>query len=432
MRTRLLVVALLLVSAAACAQPHGRPAANPRGFGGPPAATPRPAVLATINGFSVTNTYLDRVVEDRFAREVFESIVRTRVIEDEAKALKITVSDDAVNAELARRQKQLGSAQAFSDYLQRNGLTLRAVQQEIRERFLLDALMDRAAVVSDADARAFYDAHKAEYAQEPEVHILDIAAATQQDALAAYRALLDGTPFEVVARRFGSLPIGKDGDLGWISQSSSPIKGLWEYTETLNVDDMGIPYELDGRFHIVKVAGRRTGGAGSFEAVKDRIKEEIRQARGQSEADYIAGLIARADIKLNWPVLSYLEDEYKLLKGFRVSVDGQTLLLDPAPYIGAEGALLVPAKPVLQAVGATMQWRAGAKILEVTRNTTVLKIALGEKTANVNGELRDMKAAAVLKDGVLFIPPRTVLGALGLNVTFNSATKLVAVTTGAK
>jgi parvulin-like peptidyl-prolyl isomerase len=385
--------------------------------------------VATINGFHVTSAYVDRVIEDRFAREVLESIVRSRVIEDEARARRITVSDQAVAAELARRQKEAGSPQAFTEFLQRNGLTLRAVQQQIREQLLLDALMDKATAITDADARAYYDAHPSEFSQEPELHILDIAAATQQDALAAYRALLDGTPFEVVARRFQSLPIGKDGDLGWVSKSSSPIKGLWEYAETLKQDEAGIPYELEGRFHIVKVVGRRAGGAASFEAVKDKIKELLRQRKGLSEEDYITSLIARADIKVNWPAVSYLEKEYQLLKGFRVSVDGRTLRLDPPPFIGAEGVLLVPAKPVLQAVGASVQWRPGAKILEITRDKTVIKIALGEKTANVNGELRDMKAAAILKDGVLFIPPRTVLGALGLDVSFNNTIKLVAIRT---
>lgn len=439
MRPRLLAVALLLcVAVVAQAQPPGRPpvvrpsVAASRGFGSPAPAPARAGVLATINGFAVTGPHVDRVVDDRYAREVFDSILRSRVIEDEAKALKITVSNEAVNAELARRQKEAGSPQAFSESLQRNGITLRAVQQDIRERFLLDALMDRVSVVGDADARAYYDAHQGEFAQESELHVLDIATGTQQDALAAYRALLDGTPFEVVVRRFGTLPVGKDGDLGWMTKATSPVRGLWDYADTLKVDETGIPYELETRFHIVRLAGRRAGGAGAFEAVKDKIKEQLRQTKGLSEADYISGLIGRANIKISWPAVSYLEQEYALLKGFRVSVDGRTLLLDPAPFIGAEGALLVPAKPVLQAVGATLQWRAGAKILEVTRDKTVVKIALGEKTANVNGELRDMKAAAVLKDSVLFIPPRTVLGALSLGVSFNNNSKLVTITTAPK
>jgi parvulin-like peptidyl-prolyl isomerase len=372
MRPRLLTVALLLLlAAAAWAQPHSRATTTaPRRTAPAPTAAPRAGAVATINGFSVTSAYLDRVVEDRFAREVFESIVRTRVIEDEAKARKITVSDDVVAAELARRQKEAGSPQAFAESLQRNGLTLRAVQQQIREQFLLDALMDRAGAISDADAHAYYDAHQTEFAQEPEIHVLDIAADSQQDALAAYRALLDGTPFEVVAGRFGTLPTAKAGDLGWISKSTSPVKGLYDYADTLKVDETGIPYELDGRFHIVRIAGRRAGGAGSFDAVKDKIREQMRQGKGMSEDDYIAGLIARADIKIHWPAVSYLEQEDKLLKGFRVSVNGRTLLLDPPPYIGSEGVLLGPAKPGLQAVGATMQWRPGAKILEVTLGKT--------------------------------------------------------------
>ena len=391
---------------------------------------PANRVLATINGFNVTMPYLNHVVEGQYAREVLDSIVRARVIEDEARANGVSVSSEAVDAMLGLQQKQFGSAEAFATHLQELGYSMKAYREHLRQQLLLSGLMEKAVLITDEEARAYYDAHKAEYSAEAELHIMDIPTASDQDALTAYRALLDGTPFEVVARRYTVQPSpAVDGDLGWVSKDSCAVKGLWDVAVQMKENETAAPQLVDGRQHIVRLAGRRAAGTKPLDEVKGQIKAILREKKGTSEADYVTSLIAKANIKIQWPVASYLEDEYNALKGVRVAVDGKVLRLSPPPFVSPEGGMLVPAKQVLLAVGASLTWHSGAKILEVNRGPINAKISVGEKSANVNGEMKDMKAAAVMKDGALFVAPRVLFPALGVGLEWNNTTKLLSLST---
>ena len=65
------------------------------------------------------------------------------------------------------------------------------------------ALSGDSALVDDA-IEDYYDEHKAEYGTETQLHVMHIVTNSADDAVVAYRALLDGTPFAVAARRFAA------------------------------------------------------------------------------------------------------------------------------------------------------------------------------------------------------------------------------------
>lgn len=388
-----------------------------------------PGVLATIGDFNVTEKYLSSVVENQFAREVMDSIVRMRVVEDEAAARGIKVRQEDVNAALAKEKEAYASDEEFLEAVQQMGLTPKGYRERVRMRLLLEALMGQAAgPVTDEQARAYFEAHKAEFEPEAELHVLALAAASQDDALVAYRSVMQGTPFKVAAKRFSAgPPPGQDGDLGWLRRSTAPVKGLWDLAAGLKAGDTSPPTELDGKFWVVHVNAWRS--AADFETVKEQIKAKLRPRPGVGEEEYVNGLIARANVRIIWPPVYYLNDEYALLRGIRVFVDGMPVRAKPAPYIAPGGVMMVPAKPVLQAVGAKLTWRPGTKSMEIKRGETTVSVTLDDKAALVNGAERQMKAAPVLKDGFLFIPPRDVLSALGVKVGYNPKTKVLLLST---
>ena len=92
---------------------------------------------------------------------------------------------------------------------------------------------------------------------------------------------------------------------------------------------------------------------------------------------------------------------------------------------------MTPAKPVLHAIDATLRWSPGTKTMEIQRGETTVSVALGQKVAIVNGAEREMKAAAQLKDGSLFIPPHEVLAVLGVSVNWNPIAETLSISTAA-
>jgi len=172
----------------------------------------------------------------------------------------------------------------------------------------------------------------------------------------------------------------------------------------------------------------RPGGLRTFDEAKDDIKRKLREGAGLSEEDYVTSLLAKAQIRLYWAPVSYLQDEYAQLKQIRIAVNGRTLRLSPAPYINERGVMLAPAKQVLQGLGAAVQWRSGAKSLEVKRGNTTATLALGESAAVVNGQVMDIGAAPLLKDQVLFVPVRGIVAICGASMSWNAVTKLISIT----
>ena len=396
---------------------------------GQPAAMPKPKVLAKIGDFSVTDKYLSNIVENRFAREIMEEIVRDRVIDAEATTRGVRISQDQVNDQIAREKSGFPSDEAFLSHAQSMGLTPKGYRERVRTHLQLEALMGPGAEVTEADAKAYWETHKSEFSAEPQLHLRDLVSASQEDSLLAFRALAAGTPPDAVARRYGTpAQPGTAGDLGWVTGKSIPIKGLWEPAAALKEGEIGPPVELEGQFHIIQLLGWRAGD--DFDAVKDDIKAKLQPQRGASEEEFVNDLLAKAKIQVLWPPTYYLNDEYQLLKGARIYVDERLLRLTPPPTV-AGATLVAPLKPVLQAVDAAVLWQAGTKSMQVKRGETTLVLTVGQPKITVNGAEKDLSTAPILKGSTLFAPVADVLQALGLKADWKADTQVLRVSTAA-
>lgn len=406
----------VLLAPAALSQPAPAPAATP--------------ILATINDFNVTPAYLDYVIRNHFARAIMDSVVRSRVIADEAAKQGLRLSHDQVTERLEAEQAKFPGEDAFLAHIQQQGFTLKGYREHLQTEMLLEALLANASGVTDDAIEDYYDEHKAEYGTETQLHVMHIVTNSADDAVVAYRALLDGTPFAVAARRFAAEDApAKDGDLGWVSAKTIPAPDLWQFAEALEEGQMTEPFELNGRFHIVKVEARRMGAAVELAAVKEQIRAALQAAGTAVDPEaYVASLIAKARIDIAWSPVAYLDKEYAELGSVRVFLDGRKLSLIAPAFLTSGGVPMLPAKSVLQAIGATLNWRPVPKILEVKLGETALSISVGEKTFTANEEFKPLDAPAVIKDGTTFIPASSVLGALGYAVSWNPTTKALSVT----
>jgi hypothetical protein len=391
----------------------------------PTAPAPRAGILATVNGFNVTRRYFDRAVELRFARQVMEDIVRNRVVEDEARACGITASAGEVTEQVAQERLQFPSDQAYLDHVSELGYTPKGYRERIRTQVLLDKLMDQAVTVSDAEVKQYHDAHKAEFVGETELHLLAFSL-PREDAVPAYRALLDGTPFGVVARRYGTQPpLASNADLGWVTRSSIPVKGLWETADGMNKGETSAPLEAEGGFYILRLMARRSPAARSLEQARAAIRARLRAGKGADEAAYIAGLVAKANIHVTWEPVASLNLDYQAMKGIRVAVNGRQVRLAQAPFKSAAGVTMVPAQRVLEAMGAKLEMgsdKASATAIRGGRKVTI-GLAAGAPAAGAGPEVR-----GTVRAGVVFIPARQVLSALGATVVWEAAAKVLKVT----
>lgn len=76
-----------------------------------------------------------------------------------------------------------------------------------------------------------------------------------------------------------------------------------------------------------------------------------------------------------------------------------------APPVQAHGsaAEMVPLKKTLEDFGATVRWDSFAGVYTLSRNSTMVRVKPGAKTALVNGQALQLKAPLVMKNGAPFV-----------------------------
>lgn len=127
--------------------------------------------------------------------------------------------------------------------------------------------------VSDVEIAQYYQDNKAQFMTQRLAHI---QLANEQDAKAVYDELQKGANFADLAKAKSLDKISgeKGGELGWVNANELP-KAFEDAAAALSVGQYSQPINLDGSYHIVLVEERK---AKSLEEVKAQVAQLVRQS----------------------------------------------------------------------------------------------------------------------------------------------------------
>jgi sugar lactone lactonase YvrE len=108
------------------------------------------------------------------------------------------------------------------------------------------------------------------------------------------------------------------------------------------------------------------------------------------------------------------------------TVGGRSLIMDAAPFIANERAL-VPMRYLADALGAQTTWDAATQKVTITKGGTTVELTIGSTSIITNGQSSQMEVAPVIVDGRTYLPARYVAEAFGCNVSWNAAVQTVTV-----
>ena len=112
-----------------------------------------------------------------------------------------------------------------------------------------------------------------------------------------------------------------------------------------------------------------------------------------------------------------------------VTVNGEPVEFAGQPPVQQGGRVLVPLRGVLEKIGATVRFSGPTKTVQATRGDTRIALALGEREANVDGRRVRLDVPAQAFKGTTMVPLRFVAEALGADVRFDGAARVVAIRT---
>lgn len=115
----------------------------------------------------------------------------------------------------------------------------------------------------------------------------------------------------------------------------------------------------------------------------------------------------------------------------RVMLNGQPLATSVAPQIRG-GRTLVPMRDIFEALGATVVWNSATQEIRAQKGDIPVLLQIGNRTARVGQENRTLEEAPMIYRGSTLVPLRFVSEALGANVTWNNATRIVGIMTNGR
>ncbi len=297
-RLRPLLLVSLGLFAAAAAVLAGCGGSGGAAASSSPSASPDPVVLR-VDGQPIRRSAVDAVraefrlggTSDTDARAERE-VVRRELVRREAERMGVTADPGEVETRRRAMAGQLGGEQALTAALKNVPMTDAQLRRDLRDGVLREALQDAkftSLAATSAEARAYYDAHRASFHQAASAHLWSIQVAAERIAESALGRLRSGHPFDEVARQFSTDPEAKaqGGDMGTVTLASLPAT-LRKAVETAKDGVATRPVQGPGGWYVLKATHVQPAGTPAFGQVKAQIVRELtRERRFKALEDWI-------------------------------------------------------------------------------------------------------------------------------------------------
>jgi foldase protein PrsA len=248
-------------------------------------AMAQPEIVAVVNGQPITkDTLVDRLlVKSTVGQQVLETMIVELVLEQEAKKKGIEVKQEEIAQRIERVKKELGTAEAFNEYLLRQDVTETGLPGRLRVKIMVEKLLGGRVQVSDDEIRRFYDRNRdILFTQPATATIRLLAVKTEEAARAARNRAVKGEDFGALVRELSIHEASRSLD-GRIGPSTSQgldmiYRGLGGVAFATDISEITQPTKLDDLYVLVKVEAKTQGRVFAFEEVKDKIQSSLRES----------------------------------------------------------------------------------------------------------------------------------------------------------
>lgn len=108
--------------------------------------------------------------------------------------------------------------------------------------------------------------------------------------------------------------------------------------------------------------------------------------------------------------------------GIKVYLEDQQLSFTVPPQT-INGRVMVPLRPIFEAMGAVLAWDQATSTATAIKGNTTVTVRIDDSEAFINGAVQNLDAPATAIDGCTLAPLRFVAEAFGNYVSWNSATQ---------
>ena len=244
----------------------------------------------------------------KLEEKALDQAIGAKLLLDRALEIELPVTAADVDAEVERVKAQIGGEENYKKALEAQGISEANFRKELEKGARVNMLVNQAcAHISDPteeEVAAFYEAHKAEYVEEPKVlcqHILVKGAddkALDKIKDIRERIVSGKADFAEEAKKNSDCPSGQEGgSLGWFGRGMMVPEFDKVAFEMKKGEISGVVTTQFG-YHIIYKADEKGGGQLTLVDVHDQIKDLMRhENRGRAMDAFVAELREKAKIE---------------------------------------------------------------------------------------------------------------------------------------
>ena len=244
----------------------------------------------------------------KLEEKALDQAIGAKLLLDRAMEIELPVSAADVDAEVERVKAQIGGEENYKKALEAQGISEESFRKELEKGARVNMLVNQAcahiADPTDDEVAAFYEAHKAEYVEEPKVlcqHILVKGAddkALDKIKDIRERIVSGKADFAEEAKKNSDCPSGQEGgSLGWFGRGMMVPEFDKVAFEMKKGEISGVVTTQFG-YHIIYKADEKGGGQLTLVDVHDQIKDLMRhENRGRAMDAFVAELREKAKIE---------------------------------------------------------------------------------------------------------------------------------------
>jgi len=238
-----------------------------------------------------------------FRGTLLRGLVEQAQWEQAGAAMGVTVSDQEVDTELTARKQQYfkGDEDKYKAELAKLGVTEESVRSNLRA-YLLSKKIYNAVInkvqVTDADIKAYYDSHKAQFMQPESRDVQHILVKKKSLADELYAKLKNGADFAQLAKKYTQDTGSKDDGGKFTAYKGKTVKPFDDFVFSANVGELSHPIKTQFGWHVIEVlSDTKPAGPQPLADAKDSISATLlKQKQDQALKDWVK------DAKAKYPV----------------------------------------------------------------------------------------------------------------------------------
>jgi peptidyl-prolyl cis-trans isomerase SurA len=218
------------------------------------------------------------------SKDLLRDMIDQDLLVQKAKDDGISVETDIIKRlDEIRQQYNLPSLEALQETVEKQGLIWEDFKDQIRRQLLMRQVISQEVgsriILSRADARKYFEAHKAQFDSPPGVHLAEILVSTEKHKPAeakelAQKALAEiqnGAHFSSVAQKDSDAPSASEGgDVGFF-KAGTIAPTIASAISKVDVGETTGLIETQYGYMIFKVLERRTGKTPTFDQVDQQV-----------------------------------------------------------------------------------------------------------------------------------------------------------------